>query len=130
MSFKEWKISSTVIEPAELVEEVFDLKAVAIFFDEFGKKYRKRMHVDTKSDVTIIPLSFAELLGLKFEVKAIVNGSEGYLSRVKMKMGEKEFVTTVFCESKGKSYILGVKTLQEFSSIEIDFKNKLLRFHY
>ena len=130
MSFKEWKISSTVIEPAELVEEVFDLKAVAIFFDKFGKKYRKRMHVDTKSDVTIIPLSFAELLGLKFEVKAIVNGSEGYLSRVKMKMGEKEFVTIVFCESKGKSYILGVKTLQEFSSIEIDFKNKLLRFHY
>ena len=130
MSFKEWKISSTVIEPVELVGEVFDLKAVAIFFDEFGKKYRKRMHVDTKSDVTIIPLSFAELLGLKFEVKAIVNGSEGYLSRVKMKMGEKEFVTTVFCESKGKSYILGVKTLQEFSSIEIDFKNKLLRFRY
>ena len=130
MSFKEWKISSTVIEPMELVGEVFDLKAVAIFFDEFGKKYRKRMHVDTKSDVTIIPLSFAEMLSLKFEVKAIVNGSEGYLSRVKMKMGEKEFVTTVFCESKGKSYILGVKTLQEFSSIEIDFKNKLLRFHY
>ena len=130
MSFKEWKISSTVIEPMELVGEVFDLKAVAIFFDEFGKKYRKRMHVDTKSDVTIIPLSFAELLGLKFEVKAIVNGSEGYLSRVKVRIGEKEFVTTVFWESEGKSYILGVKTLQEFSSIEIDFKNKLLRFHY
>ncbi|MDH5793113.1 MAG: hypothetical protein OEZ18_00935 [Candidatus Bathyarchaeota archaeon] len=130
MSFKEWKISSTVIEPVELVGEVFDLKAVAIFFDEFGKKYRKRMHVDTKSDVTIIPLSFAELLGLKFEVKAIVNGSEGYLSRVKMRIGEKEFVTTVFCESEGKSYILGVKTLQEFSRIEIDFKNKLLRLHY
>jgi hypothetical protein len=130
MSFKEWKISSTVIEPVELVGEVFDLKAVAIFFDKFEKKYRKRMHVDTKSDVTIIPLSFAELLGLKLEVKAIVNGSEGYLSRVKMKMGEKEFVTTVFCESKGKSYILGVKTLQEFSSIEIDFKNKLSRFRY
>jgi hypothetical protein len=130
MSFKEWKISSTVIEPVELVGEVFDLKAVAIFFDEFGKKHRKRMHVDTKSDVTIIPLSFAELLGLKFEVKAIVNGSEGYLSRVKMRIGEKEFVTTVFCESEGKSYILGVKTLQEFSSIEIDFKNKLSRFRY
>jgi predicted aspartyl protease len=130
MSFKEWKISSTVIEPVELVGEVFDLKAVAIFFDEFGRKYRKRMHVDTKSDVTIIPLSFAELLGLKFEVKAIVNGSEGYLSRVKVRIGEKEFVTTVFCESEGKSYILGVKTLQEFSSIEIDFKNKLLRLHY
>ena len=63
-------------------------------------------------------------------MKAIVNSSEGYLSRVKMKMGEKEFVTTVFCESEGKSYILGVKTLQEFSSIEIDFKNKLLRFRY
>ena len=31
MSFKEWKISSTVIEPVELVGEVFDLKAVAIF---------------------------------------------------------------------------------------------------
>jgi predicted aspartyl protease len=130
MSFKEWKISSTGIEPMELVGEVFDSKAVAIFFDEFGKKYRKRMHVDTKSDVTIIPLSFAELLGLKFEVKAIVNGSEGYLSRVKVRIGEKEFVTTVFCESEGKSYILGVKTLQEFSSIEIDFKNKLSRFHY
>jgi len=130
MSFKEWKISSTVIEPVELVGEVFGLKAVAIFFDKFEKKYRKRMHVDTKSDVTIIPLSFAELLGLKLEVKAIVSGSEGYLSRVKMKMGEKEFVTTVFCESKGKSYILGVKTLQEFSSIEIDFKNKLSRFRY
>ena len=57
------------------------------------------MHVDTKSDVTIIPLSFAELLGLKIEVKAIVNGSEGYLSRVKVRIGEKEFVTTVFCES-------------------------------
>jgi hypothetical protein len=96
MSFKEWKISSTGIEPMELVGEVFDSKAVAIFFDEFGKKYRKRMHVDTKSDVTIIPLSFAELLGLKFEVKAIVNGSEGYLSRVKVRIGEKEFVTTVF----------------------------------
>jgi len=130
MSFKEWKISSTVIEPVELVGEVFDLKAVAIFFDNFGKKYRKRMHVDTKSDVTIIPLSFAELLGLKLEVKAIVNGSEGYLSKVKVRIGEKEFVTIVFCESKGKSYILGVKTLQEFSSIEIDFKNKLLRFRY
>jgi len=130
MSFKEWNISSTVIEPVELVGEVFDLKAVAIFFDKFRKKYRKRMHVDTKSDVTIIPLSFAELLELKFEVKAIVNISEGYLSRVKMRIGEKEFVTTVFCEREGKSYILGVKTLQEFSSIEIDFKNKLLRFHY
>jgi hypothetical protein len=88
------------------------------------------MHVDTKSDVTIIPVSFAELLGLKLEVKAIVNGSEGYLSKVKMRIGEKEFVTIVFCESKCKSYILGVKTLQEFSSIEIDFKNKLLRFRY
>jgi len=31
MSFKEWKISSTVIEPVELVGEVFDLKAVVIF---------------------------------------------------------------------------------------------------
>ena len=130
MSFKEWKISSTVIEPAELVGEVFDLKAVEIFFDKFGKKYRKRMHFDTKSDVTIIPLSFAELLGLKFEVKAIVNGSEGYLSRVRARIGEKELVTAVFCESGGKSYILGLKTLQEFSRVEIDFKNKLLRFHY
>jgi len=130
MSFKEWKISSTVIEPVELVGEVFDLKAVVIFFDEFGKKYRKRMHVDTKSDVTIIPLSFAELLGVKFEVKAIVNGSEGYLSRVRVRIGEKEFVTTVFCEREGKFYILGVKTLQEFSNIEINFNNKLLRFHY
>jgi len=37
MSFKEWKFSSTVIEPVELVGEVFDLEAVAIFFDEFGK---------------------------------------------------------------------------------------------
>jgi hypothetical protein len=61
MSFKEWKISSTVIEPVELVGEVFDLKAVVIFFGKFGKKYRKRMHVDTKSDVTIIPLSFASM---------------------------------------------------------------------
>lgn len=130
MSFKEWKISSTAIEPMELIGEVFDLKAVATFFDKFEKKYRKRMHVDTKSDVTIIPLSFAELLGLKLEVKAVVNGSEGYLSKVKVRIGEKEFVTIVFCESKGKSYILGVKTLQEFSSIEIDFKNKLLRFRY
>jgi hypothetical protein len=130
MSFKEWKFSSTVIEPVELVGEVFDLKAVAIFFDEFGKKYRKRMHVDTKSDVTIIPLSFARLLGLKFEVKAKVNGSEGYLSKVKVRIGEKEFVTAVFCESIGKSYILGVKTLQEFSRIEVDFKNRLLRLHY
>jgi len=130
MSFKEWKISSTVIEPVELVGEVFDLKAVVIFFGEFGKKYRKRMHVDTKSDVTIVPLSFAELLGLKFEVKAIVNSSEGYLSRVRVRIGEKEFVTTVFCERKGKSYILGVKALQEFSNVEIDFKNKLLRFYY
>ncbi|RLI40508.1 hypothetical protein DRO59_09145 [Candidatus Bathyarchaeota archaeon] len=59
---------------------------------------------------------------MKFEVKAIVDSSEGYLSRVKVRIGEKEFVTTVFCESEGKSYILGVKTLQEFSSIEIDFK--------
>jgi len=130
MSFKEWKISSTVIEPVELVGEVFDLKAVVIFFGKFGKKYRKRMHVDTKSDVTIIPLSFAELLGLKFEVKAIVDSSEGYLSRVRVRIGEKEFVTTVFCEREGKSYILGVKTLQEFSSVEIDFKNKLLKFYY
>jgi predicted aspartyl protease len=130
MSFKEWKISSTLIEPVDLIGEVFDLKAVAIFFDKSEKKYRKRMHVDTKSDVTIIPLSFAELLGLKLEVKAIVNNSEGYLSKVEMKIGEKESVTTVFCESKGKSSILGVKILQEFSRIEIDFKNKLLRFHY
>ncbi len=130
MSFKEWKIYSTVIEPVEFVGEVYDLKAVAIFFDTLEKKYRKRMHVDTKSDVTIIPLSFAELLGLKFEVKAIVNGSQGYLSRVRVRIGEKEFVTSVFCESEGESYILGVKTLQEFSNIEIDFKNKLLRFHY
>jgi len=130
MSFKEWKISSTVIEPMELVGEVFDLKAVAIFFDEFGKKYRKRMHVDTKSDVTIIPLSFAEMLSLKFEVKAVVNSSEGYLSRARVRIGEKEFATTVFCEREGKSYILGVKTLQEFSNVEINFKNKLLRFHY
>ena len=83
-----------------------------------------------QKDVTIIPVSFAELLGLKLEVKAVVNGSEGYLSKVKMRIGEKEFVTIVFCESKCKSYILGVKTLQEFSSIEIDFKNKLSRFHY
>jgi predicted aspartyl protease len=130
MSFKEWKFSSTVIEPMELVGEVFDLKAVAIFFDESGKKYRKRMHVDTKSDVTIIPLSFARLLGLKSEVKAEVNGSEGYLSKVKVRIGEKEFVTTVFCESIGKSHILGVKTLQEFSRIEVDFKDRLLRLHY
>jgi len=86
--------------------------------------------MSTPKVITIIPLSFAELLGLKFEVKAIVNGSEGYLSRVKMRIGEKEFVTTVFCESEGKSYILGVKTLQEFSRIEIDFKNKLSKFHY
>jgi len=50
--------------------------------------------------------------------------------RVRMKIGEKEFATTVFCEREGKYYILGVKTLQEFSRIEIDFKNKLLRFHY
>jgi hypothetical protein len=70
------------------------------------------------------------LLGLKFEVKAIVNGSEGYLSRVRARIGEKELVTAVFCESGGKSYILGLKTLQEFSRVEIDFKNKLLRFHY
>jgi len=130
MSFKEWKISSTFIEPVELVGEVFDLKAVVIFFDKSGKKYRKRMHVDTKSDVTIIPLTFAERLGIELEVKAIVNGSEGYLSRVRIKIGEKEFVTTVFCEREGKYYILGVKALQEFSTIEIDFKNKLLRFHY
>jgi len=88
------------------------------------------MHVDTKSDVTIIPLSFAELLSLKLDVKAVVNGSEGYLSRVRVKIGEKEFGTTVFCEREGKSYILGVKTLQEFSKVEIDFKNKLVRFHY
>jgi hypothetical protein len=130
MSFKEWKISSTVIEPVELVGEVFDLKAVVIFFDKFGKKYRKRMHFDTKSDVTIIPLSFAELLGLKFEVEAIVNGSEGYLSRVRARIGERGLVTVVFCESGGKSYILGLKALQEFSRVEIDFNNKLLRFHY
>jgi len=88
------------------------------------------MHVDTKSDVTIIPLTFAERLGLELEVKAIVNSSEGYLSTVRMKIGEKEFVTTVFCEHEGKYYILGVKTLQEFSKIEIDFRNKFLRFHY
>ena len=44
MSFKQWKISSTVIEPVELVGEVFDLNAVVIFFGKFGKKYRKRMH--------------------------------------------------------------------------------------
>lgn len=44
MSFKQWKISSTVIEPVELVGEVFDLNAVLIFFGKFGKKYRKRMH--------------------------------------------------------------------------------------
>jgi len=31
MSFREWKISSTVIEPVDLVGEVFDLKAVVIF---------------------------------------------------------------------------------------------------
>jgi len=130
MSFKEWKISSTVIEPVELVGEVFDLKAVVIFFDKSGEKYRKRMHVDTKSDVTIIPLTFAERLSLELEVKAIVNSSEGYLSRVRIKIGEKEFVTTVFCEREGKYYILGVKTLQEFSRIEIDFKNEQLRFHY
>jgi hypothetical protein len=130
MSFKEWKFSSTVIEPVELVGEVFDLKAVAIFFDEFGKKYRKRMHVDTKSDVTIIPLSFARMLGLKFEVKAKVNGSDGFLSKVRVRVGEKEFVTAVFCEGIGKSHILGVKTLQEFSRVEVDFKNRLLRLHY
>jgi len=130
MSFKQWKIASAVIEPPELIGEVFDLKAVAIFFDTSGKKYRKRMHVDTKSDVTIIPLSFAKLLSLKFEVKAIVNSSEGYLARVKVRIGQKEFNTTVFCESEGTSYILGVKTLQEFSDIKIDFQNKLLRFYY
>jgi len=49
MSFKEWKISSTVIEPMELVGEVFDLKAVAIFFDKFGKKYRKRMATEYRT---------------------------------------------------------------------------------
>jgi len=130
MSFKEWKVSSTVIEPLELVGEVVDLKAVAIFFDRLGKKYRKRMHVDTKSDVTIIPLSFAKLLGLELEVKAIVNSSEGYLSRVKVKIGEKEFITTAFCELDGKAYILGVKTLQEFSKVEVNFRDKLLRFYY
>jgi hypothetical protein len=42
MSFKEWKISSTVIEPVELIGEVFDLKAVATFFDKFEKKSRKK----------------------------------------------------------------------------------------
>jgi len=130
MSFKEWRVSSTVIEPLELVGEVVDLKAVAIFFDRLRKKYRKRMHVDTKSDVTIIPLSFAKLLGLELEVKAVVNGSEGYLSRVKVKIDEKEFVTTAFCELDGKAYILGVGTLQEFSKVEVNFKDKLLRFYY
>jgi len=77
MSFKEWKISSTIIEPVELVGEVFDLKAVVTFLDKSEEKYRRRTHVDTKSDVTIIPLTFAERLGLELEVKAIVNGSEG-----------------------------------------------------
>jgi len=47
------------------------------------------------------------------------------LSKVKVRGGEKEFVTIVFCESKGKSYILGVKTLQEFSSkIELEAESK------
>jgi len=32
MTFKEWKVSSTIIEPLELVGEVVDLKAVVIFF--------------------------------------------------------------------------------------------------
>jgi hypothetical protein len=41
MSFKEWKISSTVIEPVELIGEVFDLKAVATFFDKFEKSIGK-----------------------------------------------------------------------------------------
>ena len=72
MNFKEWKISSTVIEPVELIGEVFDLKAVATLFDKFGKKYGKRMRVDTKSDVTIIPVSFAELLGLKLLIILLI----------------------------------------------------------
>ena len=41
MNFKEWKISSTVIEPVELIGEVFDLKAVATFFDKFEKSIGK-----------------------------------------------------------------------------------------
>jgi len=130
MSYKEWKVSSTLIEPVELVGEVVDLKAVIIFFDSQGRKHRKRMHVDTKSDVTVIPLSFAELLGLRFEVKAVVDSSEGYLSRARVKIGEKEFDTTVFCERAGKSYILGMKTLQYFSKVQIDFSDRLLRFYY
>jgi hypothetical protein len=92
MSFKEWKFSSTVIEPVELVGEVFDLEAVAIFFDEFGRKYRKRMHVDTKSDVTVIPLSFARLLGptptdaSKFShPKKIIAEKQGHHQRVQVK---------------------------------------------
>jgi len=130
MSYKEWKVSSTLIEPVELAGEVVDLKAVIIFFDSQGRKHGKRMHVDTKSDVTVIPLSFAQLLGLRFEVKAVVDSSEGYLSRVRVKIGEKEFDTTVFCERAGKSYILGMKTLQYFSKVEIDFIDRLLRFYY
>ncbi|MFQ6121199.1 MAG: hypothetical protein ACE5KE_15085 [Methanosarcinales archaeon] len=129
MKCKEWKISSTIIEPYDLVGEVVDLKAVMIFFGSDGKKYRKRVHLDTKSDVTIIPLSFAEKLGLKYEAKAVVNDSKGYLSRVRVKIGENEFITTVFCEQEGKSYILGMKTIQEFSKVEIDFENKLLKFY-
>jgi len=130
MEFPRSIFAKMLREPVQLIGEVFGLKAIAMFFDKPGGKYRKRMHVHTKSDITIIPLTFAERLSLELEVKAIVNSSEGYLSRVRIKIGEKEFVTTVFCEREGKYYILGVKTLQEFSRIEIDFRNKLLRFHY
>ncbi|RLF22745.1 MAG: hypothetical protein DRN15_08235 [Thermoprotei archaeon] len=125
-----WKITYVNVEPSSLIGSVLDIRIPVTFYSKEGRGFERLCHVDTKSDITIVPSAFAKRLGYITGIRAIANGSRGYMTLMKIKIAEKVMSTPVFCEYGGREYIVGVKTLQEFSRIEIDVKNMEIRLYY
>lgn len=85
------------------------------------------LDIDTQSDITIIPQKFAKTLGLTTGIEAIANEERGYIAQATIIISNKRIHTPVFC-AEGEENILGIKVLQEFSKIELSFKEGIINF--
>jgi len=92
-----------------------------------GRVRKKTLDIGTQSDSVIIPQSFAVTVGLTSGKPAAANGERGDLTTGKLTIGEKTMRTIVFC-SEGEASLLGMKVIQEFSKLEFDFRQRIVRF--
>jgi len=92
-----------------------------------GKSRERILDIDTQSDVPIIPQSFAKTIGLLTGKEAVANGERGYLAEATVIINGRRIRSQVFC-IEGEESILGVKLLQEFSTVEFDFNERRVVF--